>query len=80
MQSRFHGSANVGPYTTIVGFLREYGEVDSGFLAGQMVELEPDALNHYLDRLEKAGAIKRGGGKVRLADSKSNAQRRLQRT
>jgi hypothetical protein len=81
MPSRFRGSANVGPYTTIVGFLREYGEVETGFLATQLVELESDALSHYLDRLERAGAIERDGNTVRLIDSdQRSARRRLLHT
>ena len=80
MRSRFRGSANVGPYTTIVGFLREYGEVESGFLAAQMVELEPEALDYYLDRLETAGALERKGDTVRLIESeRSSTGKRLQR-
>lgn len=73
MRSRFRGSANVGPYTTIVGLLREYGEVEVDFLAAQLVELEPEALNRNLSRLEKAGAIERDGDTVRLAESEQHA-------
>jgi hypothetical protein len=76
MRSRFRGSANVGPYTTIIGFLREHGEVTTDFLAGQLVELEPSMLEGYLDRLAKAGAIERKGTTVRLADSGQSRLRR----
>jgi hypothetical protein len=76
MKSRFRGSANIGPYTTIVGFLREHGEVDTDFLAAQLVELDSSSLADYLGELEKAGAVERNDDRVRLADSTGRSKRR----
>jgi len=67
MRSRLRGSANVGPYTAIVGLLRERGEVDTDFLSTELVELQPNEIESYLDRLAQGGAIVRDGEKVRLA-------------
>lgn len=67
MKSRFRGSSNVGPYTTIVGLLREHGEIDASVLDAHLVDVESSMVENYLNRLADAGAIERDGNIVRLA-------------
>jgi Mn-dependent DtxR family transcriptional regulator len=71
-----HATSNqysVGPYSSIVQVLKDYGEVPVGFLAATL-GIPSDEAAELLSNLEREGVVERKGDHVRLARRKGKAR------